>query len=102
MACNVSDFPSANIPSRFLALPLAWCRSAEPGFKASPASAARSLFRTMQHVRKVKAFYRIRIWIVGSDRDRAVGLPENLGVVIDIGASPADGLLEQISVCVTR
>jgi hypothetical protein len=64
----------------------------EPGFGGS-----QPLFRTMQHVRKVKAFYIIGLWIVGGDRDRAVGLPDDLGVVIDIGACPAGYLVEQMS-----
>jgi adenylate cyclase len=42
MACNRSDFASAYIPIWFLAVALAWYRSAELGFKASPALAARS------------------------------------------------------------
>ena len=85
MACNTSDFASANIPIWFLATALAWYRSAEPGFQSEPGiGGSQPLFRTMEHVRKVKAFYIIRLWIAGGDRDRAVGLPENLGVEIDI------------------
>src|ERR1700691_3348070 len=69
----------------------------EPGIGGS-----QPLFRTMEHVRKVKAFYIIRLWIAGGDRDRAVGLPENLGVEIDIRACPAVYLVEQISCRVAR